>query len=185
MSVHVVQGERDLVADCRSLAHFELRGIPPMVAAAARIAVTFRIDADGLLTVEAEEKTTHVRAGVEVQPSYGLKETDIEKMLNDSVQHGRADHDKRRLKERQLEARRILETLQASLQMDGKILLDEQEYQTLERAQDDLRKALEGTDPEHIRTQLEHLEQCSETYIKRRINRDIEAAVHSRSVEDL
>ena len=109
IAIHVVQGERELVSDCRSLARFELRGIPPMVAGAARIRVTYRIDADGLLEVEAEEQTQGVRASIEVKPSYGLSDNEIADMLRASVEHARDDMEARKLREQQVEGERVIE----------------------------------------------------------------------------
>ena len=184
-SIHVVQGERDLVGDCRSLARFELKGIPPMAAGAARILVSFQVDADGLLTVEAEEKTSRVKAGVEVHPTYGLKNEDFEKILLDSMKHSQEDLDSRRLKEQQTEARRTIEALTAILRKDGKELLNEHEYQTLVQAKERLQAALDGNDVERIRMQIEDLEACSKTYLERRINRDLGVAVRGRSLHEL
>ena len=185
MSIHVVQGERELVDDCRSLARFDLRGIPPMTAGAARIVVSLRVDADGLLTVAAEEKTRQVKASVEVQPTYGLKNEDVEKMLRDSVHYSRADRDQRRLKEQQVEAQRAITALTAALQTDGKELLNEHEYQGLIQAQERLQATLNSNDPQRIRAQLEALEKCSEDYVKRRINRHLDAVICGRSVNEL
>ena len=119
MAVHVVQGERELVSDCRSLARFELRDIPPMVAGAARIRVTFAVDADGLLQVEAREQTSGVSASIEVKPSYGLTDDEITGMLQASIDHARDDIDARRLVEEQVEAQRVIEALKAALASDG------------------------------------------------------------------
>jgi molecular chaperone HscA len=127
MSLHVVQGERELVADCRSLAKFELREIPPMTAGAARIRVTFQVDADGLLNVTAEEQVKGVRSSIEVKPSYGLSDDEIGRMLQDSMTHAREDMELRRLHEQQVEADRVLEALQAALTKDGDLLLDADE----------------------------------------------------------
>ena len=126
MSIHVVQGERELVSDSRSLARFELRGIPPMVAGAAKIQVTYQVDADGLLSVFAKEQTSGVEARIEVKPSYGLGDNEITQMLQDSFTHARDDMQLRALKEQQVEADRMIEDLQAAIDKDAADLLDDQ-----------------------------------------------------------
>ena len=126
MSIHIVQGERELVQDCRSLATFELHGIPPMVAGAAHIQVTFQIDADGLLTVSAREKSTGVEANVTVKPAYGLDEATMTAMLHESFANARADIRQRALREQQVEADRVIESLSSALQEDGEALLSKQ-----------------------------------------------------------
>ena len=122
MSIHVVQGERDLVSDSRSLARFELRGIPSMVAGAARIRVTFQVDADGLLSVTAREQSSGVEAAVSVKPSYGLSDDEIARMLADSVAQADSDARARMLREQQVEARQLVESVQAALAADGDLL---------------------------------------------------------------
>ena len=183
MSLHVVQGERELVDDCRSLAKFELRGIPPMVAGAARIRVTFQVDADGLLNVSAEEQTTGVKSSIEIKPSYGLGDREIEKMLRDSMEHAGDDRDARRLREEQVEADRVLEALKAALAADGD-LLDEQERAGIDAAAAALAELRNGTDYRAIKHAIEAVEQASSAWVERRMNSSIRAAMAGHSVEE-
>jgi molecular chaperone HscA len=185
MAVHVLQGERELVTDCRSLARFELRGIPPMVAGAARILVSFEVDADGLLNVTAIEQSSGVRARVEIKPSYGLTDAEVETMLRDSMAHAGEDLEARRLREQQVEARRTLEALRAALASDGDDLLDPQERNRVEDALSLLEKIAAGDNPEAIRTATEDLERACEFYVERRMNRSIHDAMTGHKVEEL
>jgi molecular chaperone HscA len=185
MAIHVLQGERELVADCRSLARFELRGIPPMVAGAARILVSFEVDADGLLNVTAVEQSSGVRARVEVKPSYGLTDAEVETMLRDSMAHAGEDLGARRLREQQVEARRTLEALRAALASDGDDLLDSQERNRVEDALSLLEKIAVGDDPGAIRAATEDLERACEFYVERRMNRSIHDAMTGQKVEEL
>jgi molecular chaperone HscA len=184
MAVHVLQGERELVTDCRSLARFELRGIPPMVAGAARILVTFEVDADGLLNVTATEQSSGVKARVEVKPSYGLTDAEIEAMLRDSMAHAGDDLEVRRLRERQLEARRTLEALRAALATDGDELLDPDERRRVEDALSMLEKTAVGDDAQAIKTATEDLERACDFYVERRMNRSIQDAMAGHKVEE-
>jgi len=184
LAVHVVQGERDLVADCRSLARFELRGIPPMVAGAARIRVTFTVDADGLLHVEAEERGSGVRAAVTVKPSYGLTDDEIAGMLQDSIAHASDDMAARRLREEQVEADRVVEALRAALAADGTELLDAAEQQAIEAALVALVQAKGGSDPAAIRRAREGLEKACEAYVERRMNAGIRRAMAGHRLEE-
>ena len=183
MAIHVVQGERELVADNRSLARFELRGIPPMVAGAARIRVTFSVDADGLLHVEAEELSQGVRASVEVKPSYGLTDEEITGMLKTSIEHAGEDMVARVLAEQRVEAARVIEALQAALTADGDELLDDEERQRIEQALVSLQATVEtATDADEIRRATEELEKTCEFYVERRMNSNIRNAMAGHKV---
>jgi molecular chaperone HscA len=184
MSVHVVQGERELVDDCRSLARFELRDIPPMVAGAARIRVTFQVDADGLLNVTAEERTQGVTSSIEVKPSYGLGDSEIESMLRDSMEFAVADKDARRLREEQVDADRVLEALQAALATDGDRLLDAQERSAIDAAAEKLSELRNGTDYPAIKQAIKAVEKASSGYVERRMNSSILDAMAGHSVDE-
>jgi molecular chaperone HscA len=184
MSLHVVQGERELVEDCRSLARFELHGIPPMVAGAARIRVTFQVDADGLLSVTAEEQTTGVKSSIEIKPSYGLTDSEIETMLKESMAHAADDRDLRRLREEQVEADRVLEALQAALEVDAGLLLDEQERERIDAAAARLAELRNCEDYRAIRQAIEAVEQVSSAWVERRMNSSIRAAMAGHKVDE-
>ena len=185
MAIHVVQGERELVADCRSLARFELRDIPPMVAGAARIRVTFSVDADGLLHVEAREQTSGVSASVEVKPSYGLTDDEVAAMLQASIDHAQEDMDQRRLVEEQVEARRVIEALHAALSNDGDELLSAQERETVERGLGELaRLADESKDARQLEAAIVQLEKDCEFYVERRMNSGIRKAMAGHRVDE-
>ena len=184
MSLHVVQGERELVDDCRSLARFELRDIPPMVAGAARIRVTFQVDADGLLNVTAEEQTQGVTSSIEVKPSYGLGDSEIESMLRDSMEFAAADKDARRLREEQVDADRVLEALQAALATDGDRLLDAQERSVIDAAAEKLSELRNGTDYQAIKQAIKAVEKASSGYVERRMNSSIRDAMAGHSVDE-
>ncbi len=184
MAIHIVQGERELVDDCRSLARFELRDIPPMVAGQPRIRVTFQIDADGLLNVTAEELTSGVQAGVEVKPSYGLTDNEIETMLKDSMAYAQDDMEQRRLREQQVEADRVIEALDAALAVDGKLLLSEDEYAAIISARDMLIEVRQGNDANAIKQAIKQIEKTSEDYVARRMNRSIQQAMAGHKVEE-
>ena len=184
MAIHVLQGERELVSDCRSLARFELRGIPPMVAGAARIRVSFEVDADGLLAVTASEASSGVRAQVEVKPSYGLLDSEIERMLRDSMEYAQADLEARRLRERQVEARRVVEALRAALAADGEQLLSTTERADVEQALHQLERVLEGGDPAAIEREVAQVEKTCEFYVERRMNQSIHQAMAGHRVEE-
>ncbi|WP_019592974.1 MULTISPECIES: Fe-S protein assembly chaperone HscA [unclassified Thioalkalivibrio] len=185
MSLHVVQGERDVVDANRSLARFTLSGIPPMVAGAARIRVTFQVDADGLLNVTAREQTQGVEAHIEVKPSYGLTDSEIEQMLRDSASSAREDMEARRLREEQVEADRVLEALDAALETDGDRYLEAAERQTIEQARDALRAEREkGADPDAIEAARKRVEQASEAFVARRMNDSIRRALAGHNVSE-
>ena len=184
MAIHVVQGERELVSDCRSLARFELRGIPPMVAGAAHIRVTFQVDADGLLSVTAMEKSSGVAAEITVKPSYGLEDSDITRMLRDSYAHAEEDIAARALREAQVEAERTLEAMLVALQEDGAELLSEQELADLERALEALRLAHNGGTADEIRTRIDTLNELSEPFAARRMDKSIKRAMQGHSLDE-
>jgi molecular chaperone HscA len=184
MAIHVVQGERELVDDCRSLARFELRGIPPMAAGAARIRVTFQVDADGLLSVSARETTCGVEASVTVKPSYGLHDDDITRMLADSMGAAEADMQARALREQQVEARRLLEATQAALASD-RDLLDEAEFGAVAALMTDLVARAEGDDAAALKAAIDRLAHGTEEFAARRMDRSIRAALAGRRVDDV
>ena len=184
MSLHVVQGERELVDDCRSLARFELRDIPPMVAGAARIKVTFQVDADGLLNVTAAEETQGVTSNIEVKPSYGLGDNEIEAMLRDSMEYAANDRDARRLREQQVDADRVLEALQSALAVDGEQLLDAQERSAIDRAAELLAEQRKGSDYRAIKKAIEAVEKASSGYVERRMNSSIRDAMAGHNVDE-
>ena len=184
MSIHIVQGEREMVADCRSLARFELDGIPPMTAGAARIRVSFAVDADGLLTVSAQERTTGVQQRIEVKPTYGLSDDDMADMLYDSLEHGEADMQARLLAEAGVEARRLMLALESALAVDSD-LLSPAERAELDQAQAHLASALAGSDRDAITAAAEDLENRSKIFAERRMDRGIRAALSGISVDKL
>ncbi|MEN8179374.1 MAG: Fe-S protein assembly chaperone HscA [Pseudomonadota bacterium] len=184
MAIHVVQGERELISDCRSLARFELRGIPPMVAGAARIQVTFAVDADGLLSVSALEQSSGVQASIEVKPSYGLSDHEIETMLRDSMAHAQDDKQARSLREQQVEADRVIEALEAALAADGDHLLTVEERQQVEAALNGLRAMARSEDGREIKQAIEALEKACGFYVERRMNQSIQTAMSGHNVKD-
>ena len=184
MAVHVVQGERELVDDCRSLARFDLRGFPPAVAGAARIRVTYQVDADGLLTVSAREENSGVEASVDVKPSYGLTDSEIETMLRDSMDHASDDMHSRMLREQQVEAERVIEALDAALQKDGKELLSEEESNIIAQAREELIQAKAGDDGDVIKAAIKNIEAACADYVARRMNSNIRNAMQGHSVEE-
>jgi len=184
MSIHVVQGEREVVDECRSLARFALRDIPPMVAGAARIRVTYQVDADGLLNVEAREETSGVSANVEVKPSYGLTDSEIEHMLKDSMAHAQDDMQARALREQQVEADRVIEAINAALQADGAELLSDDEFARIESARDSLIERRNGSEIEPIKGAIKAVEAASEEYVARRMNKSVQSMMAGHKVEE-
>jgi molecular chaperone HscA len=184
MAIHIVQGEREMVDDCRSLARFELSGIPPMTAGAARIRVSFAVDADGLLTVSAEERTTGVAQRIEVRPSYGLSHDDMADMLYDSLDNAEEDMTRRLLAEARVEARRSLLALDAALAKDG-ALLSVDERGAMDAARMRLETAVAGEAREEINAAAEALETLSKPFAERRMDRGIREALSGLSMSDL
>lgn len=184
MALHVVQGERELVTDCRSLARFELRGIPPMVAGAARIRVTFQVDADGLLSVSAREQTSGVEAGITVKPSYGLSDDEIANMLKDSMAHSKDDALRRALKEAQVEAQRLIEAVQSAMKSDRDLLTDEQ-FAAIDTAIGRLQAAALGEDRRQISLAMNDLEAETREFAAQRMDKTIRKAMAGKRIEDL
>lgn len=184
MALHVCQGERELVSDSRSLARFELRGIPPMTAGAARIQVTFQVDADGLLNVTAQEETSGIRSSIAVKPSYGLTDNEIGTMLRDSMEHARDDMEARRLREQQVEADRVIEALHAAMAEDGQEFLAADERERINAAVSQLDVARQGTGHGAIKRAIEDVEKVSSDYVSRRMNANIRKAMAGHSVEE-
>jgi molecular chaperone HscA len=182
--LHIVQGERELVADCRSLARFTLKGIPPMAAGMARLEVTFRVDADGLLTVTAKELTTGVEQEVEVEPSYGLNDEQVEQMLLDALDHGETDLDQRRLVERRVEAERILAATASAVENDSRLLEDD-EATHIEQAMTKLREAIQGTNASAILAAVETLDGASKAFAGRRMDLAIAKAIAGRQIDEV
>lgn len=181
MMIHVLQGERELVDDCRSLARFNLTDIPPMAAGAAHIRVTFQVDADGLLSVSAMEKSSGVTASIQVKPSYGLADNDIADMIKSSMQHAEGDMAARMLREQQVEADRVLEALSQALAKDAD-LLDEAELTRLNDAMAQLRKARSGTDKQAIETAIGEVDAASDEFAARRMDKSIRDALSGKSI---
>lgn len=184
MAIHIVQGERELVADCRSLARFELRGIPPMAAGAARIRVTYQVDADGLLSVAAREMHSGVEASIEVKPSYGLGDDDIARMLQDSFSSAEQDMQQRALREEQVEAERILLATQSALDQDPD-LLSADERATVDALMLQLRDAAQGSDHLVIKSAAEALARGTEDFAARRMDRSVRTALTGRKLDEV
>ncbi|MBG4757902.1 Fe-S protein assembly chaperone HscA [Pseudomonas aeruginosa] len=185
MMIHVLQGERELVKDCRSLARFELRGIPPMVAGAAKIRVTFQVDADGLLGVSARELSSGVEASIQVKPSYGLTDGEIARMLKDSFDYAGDDKAARALREQQVEAQRLLEAVQSALDVAGERLLDEEERLAIAAQMDTLRELAGGSDTAAIENQIKRLSQVTDAFAARRMDATVKAALSGRRLNEI
>ena len=184
MMIHVLQGERESVADCRSLAKFTLRGIPPMPAGGAHIRVTFQVDADGLLSVTAMEKSTGIEAAIQVKPSYGLSEHEIASMIQDSINYANQDKQLRKLAEQKVEAARVLETLQSALDKDAD-LLNEEELNLILNTKQQLQQATESDDCSLIEQQIKIVDNATQTFAAKRMNRSIRDALTGHSVDDI
>ena len=185
LAVHIVQGEREMVSDCRSLAHFELRGIPPMVAGAARVQVTFQVDADGLLNVSAREEITGAQTSVTVKPSFGLSEDQIAGMLQASFSHAEEDKAARQLAEQRLAAWQLLDGLDAALELDGEELLDDEERTAITDQMTGLRVLLNAENADEIRALTEQLGRQSEAFAARRMDKSIREALAGVSLDAL
>jgi molecular chaperone HscA len=184
MAIHVVQGERELVQDCRSLARFELRGIPPMPAGGARIRVTFQVDADGLLSVSAREQTTGVESHVLVKPSYGLSDDEIATMLKAGYENAAQDMQARALREQQVEADRLIEATRQAMAEDPD-LLDTDEHAALSAAIASLRSLIAGADHHAIRLGIDALSAATGNFAARRMDKAIRKALTGSTVDSL
>jgi molecular chaperone HscA len=184
MAIHVVQGERELVSDCRSLARFELRGIPSMAAGAARIRVTFQVDADGLLSVSAREMQSGTQAAVVVKPSYGLGDNDIARMLEDSFSSAERDMHARALREAQIDARRLVDATHAALAVDGE-LLDAAERADVDAKLNALRAVVDGDDADRIDEATKALAAATDEFAARRMDKSIRGALAGRKLDEI
>ncbi|ABM03153.1 Fe-S protein assembly chaperone HscA [Psychromonas ingrahamii 37] len=185
MLIHVLQGEREMVGDCRSLARFVLTGIPPMAAGAAHVKVTFQVDADGLLSVNAMEKSSGVHASIEAKPSYGLSDEQVMEMLTDSMTFAEKDMQARMLIEQKVEVKRVIENLEAALDKDGAELLDLDEYQVIKHNINVLAKIAEGDDVHAIKEALEAIDKLTDHYASLRMDSSIKSALTGRAVDQI
>ena len=185
LAIHVLQGERELVADCRSLARFELRGIPPMVAGHARILVTFKVDADGLLSVAAKETTSGVETAIQVKPSYGLSDEQISSMITSSFEHAANDKELRALTEQQVDADRLHEDIIAALALDGDELLADDERAELDAAMATLKNVRNNGSAVEITKEIERLAKASEEFAQRRMNKSINKALKGHTIDEI
>ncbi len=185
MLIHVLQGEREMVADCRSLARFVLTDIPPMAAGAAHIRVTFQVDADGLLSVTAMEKSSGVEAHIEVKPSYGLSDSQVMEMLSDSTKYAEQDIQARMLIEQRVEAKRVIENIEAALQKDGSELLSASEYENIKNNIQALAEIAEGDDIDAIKDALAAMDKLTSDYASLRMDASIKKALAGHSVEEI
>lgn len=184
MAIHVVQGEREMVDDCRSLARFELRGLPPMVAGAARIRVTFQVDADGLLSVSAREQTKGVESSVTVKPSYGLSDSEIAGMLEDSMAHAKDDAFKRALRESQVEARRLVEATESALHEDGGLLTGD-ERNEIEVSIARLLEVVNGENRRQINLAMDDLSAVTQDFAAKRMDQNVRRALAGKAIADI
>ncbi len=185
MMIHVLQGERELVSDCRSLARFTLRDIPPLAAGAAHIRVTFQVDADGLLSVSAMEKSTGVQAAIEVKPSYGLQEDDMLRMLRESMEFAEKDIQARMLVEQKVEADRVLESLRQALRKDGETLLSADELAAIDAAVQNLVNVQQGSDPDAIKVAITALDETTSEFAARRMDASIRQALQGHKIDEV
>ena len=185
MSIHVVQGERELVSDCRSLAQFELRGIPPMVAGAARIRITYQVDADGLLSVSAREMQSGVESHISVRPSYGLSDAEVARMLQDSSQNAQGDMRARALREQQVEARQLLEAVRHALDEDGAELLDEAGRARIESGMQALSATIQSDDHLAIKRAITSLNDITVPFAQKRMDKSVARALGGKRLSDL
>ncbi|HHQ6568682.1 TPA: Fe-S protein assembly chaperone HscA [Serratia fonticola] len=184
MMIHVLQGERELVQDCRSLARFTLRGLPPLPAGGAHIRVTFQVDADGLLSVTAMEKSTGVEASIQVKPSYGLSDAEIAGMLKDSMANAQSDVGARKLAEQRVEASRVLESLQGALASDAALLSDEESL-AINNAVAELQQVMQGSDPAAIEATIKIVDATTQDFAARRMDASIRRALAGHSVDEV
>ncbi|MDG6285532.1 Fe-S protein assembly chaperone HscA [Glaesserella parasuis] len=185
MTVHIVQGERELVDDCRSLGRFTLRGIPPMVAGAAHIRVTYQVDADGLLSVTAMEKSTKVQASIQIKPSYGLTDEEVTEMIKSSMTNAKQDMEARQLAEQRVEADRVIDSVVIALQEDGAELLSVDEFKGIEAELQKLIYAKQGTDRQAIQQGIKDLDIATQEFAARRMNLSIQKALAGKAVDEV
>lgn len=184
MSIHVVQGERELVDDCRSLARFELKGFPPMAAGAARIRVTYQVDADGLMSVTAREQTSGVEAHVDVKPSYGLSDSEVEAMLRESFSHAREDMDVRNLREVQVDADRIIENVTAALAADGEEFLSASERKSILLTLSELEAVRQGDEIKKIKHAISEADKATQEFAARRMDAGMQKALAGHKLSE-
>jgi molecular chaperone HscA len=184
MSIHVVQGERDLVSDCRSLARFTVKDIPAMLAGSARVNLEFQIDADGILNVSAKETSTNKVTKVEVKPSFGITDTEIEKMLKDSFDNAKEDIAIRNLNESIVEGKRVILSINSALSIDGKDLLSNSEYEEICNARDKLESTFDSNNRDIVIKAIKNLENISEEYVSRRMNSSIEKIMKGKDIKE-
>ena len=183
--IHIVQGERELIEHCKSLGKFVLHEIPPMIAGAPRIEVEFQIDADGILSVIATEKTSGVSSSIEVKPSYGLTENEISKMIKDANKLAETDMELRKLNESRVEAKRIIYALEQALKKDGKSLLNTKELKMINKGLDLLKKATLSNNPDLINNAIKKIEKKSEFYVEKRMNSSIKSLIAGKNIDDI